>query len=127
MNLIRIYLCAAFVIGAALMYFGDTLGMFFGVLILLGSVPALIRSYSYARLIHDLKRSLGVMGVLVLLAIGMMAPRAAQAYSVTGNAPWCAFDSWLMLCYWYSQESCERNRPRLSREVVCVPNPTPRA
>ena len=45
---------------------------------------------------------------------------ALMSYSKAGDAPVCAFDGYLMQCYYYDWEQCESQR---SAEQRCVANP----
>lgn len=123
MRVIRFSLWITCATGAVLMWVSGTLGTLMGAVTFLSGFVGLIKAYCHrSDLIADLRREAGLMPLLCIVLLNLLAPRAL-AYSVTGVAPWCSFNSWSMLCYYYSQEECRRARPMRDMGWVCVPNP----
>lgn len=128
MTLIRYGLGFILAIGVILTLLGfrsewDAL-LFFGAPLIIVSAVVLVQTYRRKELYRDLRYELGLLVAGVVLALGSMAVnRPAAAYTVIGSAPWCAFDSWQMTCFYWSYETCQ-NAVRGTNHV-CVPNPKP--
>lgn len=125
MCFIRFFAGFAFAAGLAMIMYGGhhevTLAIVIGAFQVILAVLALIKTASRADLIGELQRELKMLGLAFMLVL-LGLPQPAAAISRSGNAPWCLFDDWSMLCFYYSRKSCEAAAESYSSRYTCVPN-----